>query len=142
MRIDSYSVINEDSHLMCRSQYANASGICAPGTRSLNKGKVCKNSTMCPSVENPNITAKCSCGWNANKTRYCNLLPGDDEWVEVRALFKTYYEATKTNCNTEARWERCSEPRLYNEWMCAKLKAENYAYMIDDGTLECMENLY
>lgn len=84
MRIDSYSVINDDSHLMCRSQYANSSGICAPGIRSLNKGKVCKNQTMCRSVEDPNVFAKCTCGWNGNKTRYCDLLPGDDEWINVR----------------------------------------------------------
>jgi hypothetical protein len=93
-------------------------------------------------MEDPNIFAKCSCGWNENKTRYCDLLPGDQEWVKVRELFKTYFEATKVNCNTEARWEQCSDPKLYNEWMCAKLKAENYAYLIDDGKLNCTENLY
>ncbi len=26
--------------------------------------------------------------------------------------------------------------------MCAKLRAENYPYLIDEGTLPCMENLY
>jgi hypothetical protein len=26
--------------------------------------------------------------------------------------------------------------------MCAKLKAENYAMMVDEGTLACMDNLY
>ena len=61
MKIDSYSVINEDSHLLCRSQYANASGICSSGIESLNKGKVCKNNTMCPSSD-PNIKANCKCG--------------------------------------------------------------------------------
>jgi deoxyadenosine/deoxycytidine kinase len=34
--------------------------------------------------EDANIFAKCSCGWNGNKTRYCDLLPGDYEWLQVR----------------------------------------------------------
>lgn len=26
--------------------------------------------------------------------------------------------------------------------MCAKLKAQNYAYMVDEGSLSCMDALY
>jgi hypothetical protein len=70
------------------------------------------------------------------------LLPGDDEWLNVRKLFLDYYLATRETCNTDARWEPCNAKAKYNAWMCAKLKAENYAYMIDEGTLDCMANLY
>lgn len=70
------------------------------------------------------------------------MLPGDDEWVNVRALFLAYYEATIDTCNTDARWEQCGVPDLYNAWMCAKLRAESYALLVDEGTLPCMENLY
>jgi len=41
MKIDSYSVINDDSHLLCRSQYADSKGVCQAGLRSKNKGKPC-----------------------------------------------------------------------------------------------------
>ena len=77
MKIDSYAVINDDSHLLCRSMYADGTGTCRPGLRSRNKGKPCKKNTDCPSVEDPNQFANCKCGWNANKVRYCDLLPGD-----------------------------------------------------------------
>ncbi len=142
MKIDSYAVVNDDSHLLCRSMYADSRGTCRAGLKSKNKGKPCKKNTDCPSVEDPNVFANCKCGWNDKKTRYCDLLPGDEEWLDVRARFLKYFEATKVNCNTEARWERCSEKTLHSDWMCHKLKAENYPYMIDEGSLSCMENLY
>ena len=85
---------------------------------------------------------ECNCGWNNGGTRYCDLLPGDDEWVNVRELFLAYYTTTLDTCNTDARWEPCNSPKAYKTWMCAKLKAENYPYMIDEGILPCMANLY
>jgi len=69
-------------------------------------------------------------------------LPGDDEWVKVRELFVQYFTATRDVCNTDARWEACNSKALYNKWMCAKLRAENYVMLLDEGTLPCMENLY
>jgi hypothetical protein len=39
MQIDSYSVINEDSHLMCRSQFSDPTGNCSEGAISTRKGK-------------------------------------------------------------------------------------------------------
>jgi hypothetical protein len=88
------------------------------------------------------VTAKCACGWNPKKTRYCDLLPGDDEWLTVRELFVEYFTATRDDCNTDARWEPCNAKSLYYKWMCAKLRAENYPLLIDEGTLSCMDNLY
>ena len=141
MQIDSYSVINEDSHLLCRSQYADPTGNCSDGASSKNKGKECTVNEDCPSVDG-STTAKCACGWNSKKTRHCDLLPGDDEWLNVRELFLTYFTATRDNCNTDARWEPCGVKKYYYDWMCAKLRAENYALLIDEGTLSCMDNLY
>ncbi len=141
MMIDSYSVINEDSHLLCRSQYADPTGNCSDGAISLNKGQPCDTSADCPSKDG-STTAKCSCGWNGSKTRYCDLLPGDDEWLEVRDLFVEYFTATRDTCNTDARWEPCAARSVYYKWMCAKLRAENYPLLVDEGTLTCMDNLY
>jgi len=79
MKYASYSVITEDSHLMCRSQYSDPFGNCSDGARSLNKGKVCSDDSNCTSTD-PNIKAACNCGWNVDGNSYCDLLPGDDEW--------------------------------------------------------------
>lgn len=95
----------------------------------------------CPSSDGVTY-AKCNCGWNSDKTKYCDLLPGDDEWVNVRTLFSNYYSATRDTCNTAARWGECSQTALYNQWMCAKLLAENYVIMIDAMNLDCMANMY
>ena len=141
MQIDSYSVINEDSHLLCRSMYSDPTGNCSDGSVSKNKGKACDTSADCPS-EDGLTTARCTCGWNDKKIRYCDLLPGDDEWTNVKDLFKLYFTATRDNCNTDARWEPCGAKDLYNKWMCAKLRAENYPLLVDEGTLSCMDSLY
>eukprot|EP00347_Sterkiella_histriomuscorum_P013216 403365562 len=140
-KIDNYAVVNEDSHLLCKSQYANPYGQCSEGTKSTNKGVSCEIDDDCPSSDGTTY-AKCNCGWNSEKTKYCDLLPGDDEWVDVRSKFNDYFQATRENCNTDARWEQCSEKSLYNTWMCAKLKAENYALMIDAKNLDCMATLF
>ena len=141
MQLDSYSVINEESHLLCRSQFSDPTGNCSEGAVSKNKGKQCDTNDDCPS-EDGTTTAKCACGWNTKKNRYCDLLPGDDEWVKARELFVQYFTATRDTCNTDARWEPCNAKTLYYKWMCAKLRAENYAMLRDEGTLPCMENLY
>lgn len=106
MRIDTYSYISEDSHLLCRSQFADPTGNCSAGAVSKNKGKECKTDADCPSIDGK-ITARCSCGWNSKKSKYCDLLPGDDEWIEVRKNFREYYTATRDTCNSDARWEAC-----------------------------------
>lgn len=141
MQMDSYSVINEDSHLLCRSQFSDPTGNCSDGAVSKNKGKQCDTNDDCPSDDGA-TTSKCSCGWNAGKKRYCDLLPGDDEWVKVRELFVAYFTATRDTCNTDARWEPCNSKTLYYKWMCAKLRAENYPNLVDEGSLPCMANLY
>ena len=141
MKIDSYSVINDDSHLLCRSQFSDPTGNCSDGAVSQNKGNPCDTSADCPSVDG-STSGQCSCGWNPTGTRYCDLLPGDDEWVTARQLFIDYYTATLDTCNTDARWEPCGQTALYNQWMCANLRAQNYPYMVDEGTLDCMNNLY
>jgi hypothetical protein len=41
----------------------------------------------------------------------------------------------------DARWEPCGENELYNAWMCSKLKAENYAILVDAYKLDCMKKL-
>ena len=47
MRINSYSVVNDDSHLLCLSQYSNASGVCSEGAVSTYKGQYCNSSNDC-----------------------------------------------------------------------------------------------
>ncbi len=102
---------------------------------------MCEIDDDCPSKDGL-TTGKCKCGWNTEKTKYCDLLPGDDEWVDVRTKFQAYFDSTRENCNTDARWQECGEKTLFNDWMCAKLKAENYALMIDANNLDCMKNLF
>lgn len=53
-----------------------------------------------------------------------------------------YFTTTRDDCNTAARWEPCNAKDKYNKWMCAKLRAENYAMLVDEGELDCMNNLY
>ena len=83
-------VVNEDSHLLCKSQYANPLGVCSEGTKSTNKGQTCEIDDDCPSSDGTSY-AKCMCGWNTDKIKYCDLLPGDDEWVDVRSKFNDYF---------------------------------------------------
>ena len=83
-------VVNEDSHLLCKSQYASPLGVCSEGTKSTNKGQTCEIDDDCPSSDGTSY-AKCMCGWNTDKIKYCDLLPGDDEWVDVRSKFNDYF---------------------------------------------------
>ena len=108
MKIDTYQVINDDSHLLCRSQYSDPTGNCSDGSVSLNKGAICESSADCPSVDG-STSAECNCGWNPLGTQYCDLLPGDEEWLNVRSLFLKYYSATLNTCNVDARWEPCGQ---------------------------------
>ena len=140
-KIDTYSVIDEESHMLCKSQYSDPTGNCSDGAISKKKGQTCDTDEDCKSVGDTTY-GKCLCGFNTAKTKYCDLLPGDDEWKDVRLKFTAYFEASRENCNTDARWEQCGQQSLYYTWMCAKLKAENYVLLIDVNTLPCMSNLY
>ncbi len=62
--------------------------------------------------------------------------------IFILDLFVQYFTATRDTCNTDARWKPCNAQKLYYQWMCARLRAENYPLLIDEGTLPCMENLY
>jgi len=88
------------------------------------------------------VNAECKCSWNAEKNKYCDILPGDDEWVDAREAFREYFLATRNDCNTAARWEPCGKYELYNDWQCKKLKAENYVWLRSASSLQCMPNLW
>ncbi|CAI2372554.1 unnamed protein product [Moneuplotes crassus] len=108
-------------------------GICEDGNLSLEKGKECTADTDCPS-DKTGVFAKCSCGWSSTA--------GDEEWEDARTAFKTYFGATKNDCNVASRWGECNDPKLYKDRRCKKLKAENYAYLLHNKTeLACMEIL-
>lgn len=66
MKIGSYTTVNDDSHLLCRSQYSDPNGNCSDGQVSVNKGYPC-NLTVpsCPSADG-STQAECNCGWNPN----------------------------------------------------------------------------
>ena len=136
--VGSVSEVDEDSHLLCSSQYFDpATGICKDGPTSPNKGKSCTLDADCGGG------AECKCGWNENGNKFCDVLPGDNEWTKSRDKFIKYYEATNDNCNTAARWEECSQPKLFYSWKCAELKAKYYPYTIEDksSNLTCMDTL-
>ena len=59
----------------------------------------------------------------------------------MRSLFIDYYTATRDTCNTDNRWGPCNAESLFNNYMCAKLRAENYALLVDEGSLYCMSGL-
>ena len=82
--------MNEDSHLLCKSQYADANGICREGPVSKNKGQACDIDDDCPSTDG-STQGKCKCAWDSDKTKYCDLIPGDSEWVDVRSYFNDYF---------------------------------------------------
>ena len=75
---------DDDSKLLCASQYYNSSGYCQTGPKSTNKGKECNSTTECPS-DVAGINAACSCGWNSEGKKYCSILEGDDEWVDAKS---------------------------------------------------------
>lgn len=80
--------------LLCQSGYADSNGICGQGLKSIQKGrkeflfmiagKVCRTDSDCPTNDMNNL-AKCKCGFNSNGTKYCDIMPGDTEWVQTRA---------------------------------------------------------
>lgn len=83
----------------------------------------------CPSSQK-GVNAPCVCGWSKTGKKYCDLLAGDKEWKEARSAFKTYFDATKDNCNVAARWEECGNPGLYRDWKCKELRAKHYVYLL------------
>ena len=72
------------SNLLCVSGYADSNGLCGQGLKSSNKGKVCFTDSDCP-TNDATVNAPCKCGVNSNGTRYCDIMPGDSEWVNARA---------------------------------------------------------
>ena len=135
--IGSTNKIEEDSHLLCESLYMNPStGLCEEPSTNANKGKACSSDSECG-------TAACECGWNNNGDKYCGILEGDEEWVDARTKFKTYYEATKDTCSSAERWGECSESGKYYSWKCAELKAQHYTMLLEHETtnLTCMNTL-
>ena len=45
----------------------------------MRKGLTCNIDEDCPASINGTY-AKCVCGWNSDRQKYCDLLPGDEEW--------------------------------------------------------------
>jgi hypothetical protein len=52
--------------------------------KSLTQGQKCNTDSDCPASDGL-TSAKCRCGFNSNGTKYCDILPGDSEWVITRA---------------------------------------------------------
>lgn len=50
----------------------------------MRRGQPCNHTFDCPANELGQGFANCSCSWNGDKQRYCNILPGDIEWVTAR----------------------------------------------------------
>lgn len=82
------------ANLVCKSGYADENGICTDGIKSkykgnykilfLFKGQICYTDSEC-STDDPSISAPCKCGFNGDGTKYCDIMPGDTEWVTARA---------------------------------------------------------
>ena len=132
----------DDSSLLCSSKYYHpTTGVWMEPPISVNKGEQCVSDTDCPS-NIAGIYANCTWGWNNNGYKYCDILPGDDEWQLAFTRFKDYFDATKDDCNVAARWEECGQKTLYNDWMCKKLSAENYVFLrYNKNELPCLEDL-
>ena len=111
------------------------------GPMSEKKGKACNVDTDCPS-DQAGVYASCTCGWSTTGQKYCDLLPGDDEWRAVFDSFRAYFDATKDDCNVASRWGECGQTELYRDWMCKWYKAEYYVILgYNDTALPCMEKL-
>jgi len=132
----------EDSNLLCQSQHYNLeTGVCSSGAISLNKGKDCVVDADCPTDVTGEF-ASCACGWSTGGNKYWDILAGDDEWESARTAFKSYFDETKDKWNVASRWGEWGVSSLYNDWMCKKLKAENYVYLLyNDTDLPCMAKL-
>ena len=124
----------DDSHLLCQSQYYNTdTGVWEAGALSLNKGKEWTVDSDCTS-DTTGTHASCSWGWSTTGKKYCDILAGDEEWENARTAFKTYFDATKDKCNVASRWGEWGVKDLYKDWMCKKLKAEHYVYLLYSDT--------
>ena len=68
----------------------------------MRKGQPCNHTFDCPANEMGGGFANCSCSWNTDKQTYCDLLPGDSEWQDVRSavkqlnIVKSYYSSQHT----------------------------------------------
>jgi hypothetical protein len=89
--------------------HADEAGICRAGGVSKNKGLACETHEDCPALDwnGDYTTAPCECSYNSDGQKYCGVLKGDKEWLDVTENFKNYHKATKDTCNTAARREEC-----------------------------------
>jgi hypothetical protein len=135
-----YEDTSVKNHLLCKSLYADASGVCRKGGISQNKNQPCTTYADCYALDTfgESSFASCECGYNDGPQKYCGVLRGDSEWITVRNNFKEYFEATRDTCNTAARWEECGEKKLFDDWKCSELKATHYTLLRDIEELPCL----
>jgi len=70
------------AHLVCESQYADQSGKCMTPPVSLKRGEECSSNSECLSSGETGF-AQCKCGFSTTGKKYCDILPGDVEWIDA-----------------------------------------------------------
>eukprot|EP00347_Sterkiella_histriomuscorum_P014652 403360065 len=144
-----YMNYDDDTRLLCETGYMDSLGYCSNPPISTNAGNPCDFRDNCTSSDGSQF-AKCSCTYNQQIPRYCEILQGNQEWRDEFDMFKIYWNATKEVCNTGARWQECGGKAFeYSQWMCAYYKAYNYIdylyssdgnYTSENGLSECLDS--
>ena len=102
-------------------------------------GQQCTDNTNCLSSDS-NFQSTCKCGWNSTGLKYCDALPGDQPYIDARAAFREYYDAT-ANCHLASRWGECELSQKYHNWKCKELSAQYYVELLNIESLKCMSDV-
>jgi len=122
--------------VMERHQFLRVSAF-SKSMMKYSKGQPCLSSSDCPTKSGS--FAPCKCGFNSNGTKYCDIMPGDTQWVTTRLAFKGYWDATGS-CHLANRWGACDQNALYYTWKCLEAKAEYYVYTLNTTSTPCVNN--
>ena len=55
----------------------------------MDKGKLCFSEYDCTTTD-PEVFGECKCGFNSQGYRYCDLIPGDEEWQKAISSVQFY----------------------------------------------------
>lgn len=98
---DGKYLYQENVEKVCKSGWINPNtGKWGEAVKSTNRGLSCSSDSDCPSSD-PSIFAPCKCSFDG--TKRCDILGGDDVWVNALEKFKGYVEETKNFHTAEGK---------------------------------------
>ena len=142
-----YGVNYACESLLCYTDYFGKSFCMDKPKRKLNSPIKCLVNEDCTSLSDEvsgiTIEGKCSCGLNENGDKYCELVPGDDEYSKYIELLKAWRNSKAIlKCNTMARdnvsckkdwWDYESTVKLlyYEQTVKKYPKLQNTSYCVE-----------